>query len=105
LGAFFCALDIKNKPVLISGFPYGKMSTNTEILKMDVTRFFIYTYVDDPSGEEYALEVCSNDYNIYEARTDYPSRNFIRVEGPDLERLDRIADERMRREMEYGETY
>jgi len=72
---------------------------------MDVTRFFIYTYVDDPSGEEHALEVCANDYDIYEAREDYPSRNFIRVEGPDLERLERIQDERMRRVWEYGETF
>ena len=51
------------------------------------------------------MEVCANDYDIYEAREDYPSRNFIRVEGPDLERLERIQDERMRRVWEYGETF
>jgi len=71
-------------------------------IKMDVTRFFIYTYADDPNGEEYALEVCANDYTIYDARKDYPTRNFIRIEGPDIERLERIQTERMRREMEFG---
>ena len=69
---------------------------------MDVTRFFIYTYTDDPKGEEFALEVCANDYTLYDARKHYPNCNFIRIEGPDIERLERIQTERMRREIEFG---
>jgi hypothetical protein len=69
MGAFFCELDIKNKPVIISGFPYGKKSTNTEIIKMSYPTSYSLCHAGEwkkgerPISDKYLMHVKHHDKN------------------------------------------